>query len=178
MVIVLTPVVCISLSVISTSSPRISMAYLNVRKVQNVTLCPKNDKSQSFRERRELSHSFVRALCSQCSGNVGVLESQKHLVLIDDKKFIFKTSFLTVQNNNRKLSQQQKQNFRNNFNLFLGIMETEKTSKITCQITLFINWQRHVINWHLLNNWSMIFFTQHFYHIDLSKITIVPMALF
>lgn len=88
----------------------------------------------------------MRALCSQCSGNVGVLESQKHLVLIDDKKFIFKTSLLTVQNNNRKLSQQQKQNFRNNFNLFLGIMETEKTSKITCQITLFINWQRHVIN--------------------------------
>lgn len=146
MVIVLTLVVCISSSVISTSSPRISMAYMNVRKVQNVNLCPKNDKSQSFRERRELSHSFVRALCSQCSGNVGVLESQKHLVLIDDKKFIFKTSLLTVQNNNRKLSQQQKQNFRNNFNLFLGIMETEKTSKITCQITLFINWQRHVIN--------------------------------
>lgn len=88
----------------------------------------------------------MRALCSQCLGNVGVLESQKHLELIDDKKFIFKTSFLTVQNNNRKLSQQQKQNFRNNFNLFLGIMETEKTSKITCQITLFINWQRRVIN--------------------------------
>lgn len=88
----------------------------------------------------------MRALCSQCLGNVGVLESQNHLVLIDDKKFIFKTSFLTVQNNNRKLLQQQIQHFRNYLNLFLGIMETEKTSKITCQITLFINWQRRVIN--------------------------------
>lgn len=76
---------------------------------------------------------------------------KKCIEVVDNKnticlKFIFKTRFLTVQNNNRKLSQQQKQNFRNNFNLFLGIMETEKTSKITCQITLFINWQRRVIN--------------------------------
>lgn len=88
----------------------------------------------------------MRALCSQCLGNVGVLESQNHLVLIDDKKFIFKTSFLTVQNNNRKLLQQQIQHFRNYLNLFLGIMETEKTCKITCQLTLFINCQRRVIN--------------------------------
>lgn len=100
----------------------------------------------------------------QCSGNVGFLESQKHLVLIDDKTFLFKTCFLTAQNNNRKLSQQQKQipeGQLRKVNLFLklllGITETEKPCKITCLVTLFINCQLRVINWHLLNNWSMIF---------------------